>query len=302
MNQTQGGGLKKLLREPLLHFLLIGAALFLLFELGQEPGGDTARQIVVETGQVEQLTARFKRTFFRWPTPEERTAIIEGYIRDEVYYREALAMGLDRDDPQVRKRMRLKLEFLLEDLTAEAPPSDEVLSAYLAEHGQKFQEEPQVSILQLYLNPENHRDLDAVASQMLARLVSSADTSRMGDPTMVPHRFTLASQGEIARFFGDSFAKRIVEVESGDWTGPLASELGVHLVLVTKRIEARMPELAEVRPQVVREYLAELRKQLKDETYAQLLKGYEVIIAPPTASDERVGNVIAGTPSEEESR
>ncbi len=123
--------IQKIWREPLVHFLLIGALLFILFDLTREESGDPANRILVSENQVEQLAAQFKRTWLRPPTEKELAGLIESHVRDEVYYREAVAMGLDRNDPQVRQRMRLKLEFLLEDLTAEEQPDDGVLEAYL---------------------------------------------------------------------------------------------------------------------------------------------------------------------------
>ena len=110
--------IKHLWREPLVHFLLIGAALFVLFDMTQEQGGEAPNRIVVSSGQVEQLAAQFKRTWMRPPTQDELAALVENHVREEVFYREALAMGLDQNDPLIRRRMRQKLEFILEDLSA----------------------------------------------------------------------------------------------------------------------------------------------------------------------------------------
>ena len=125
-------------REPLVHFMLIGACLFLIFGVTRQDDGDTANRIIVDPGQVEQLAAQFKRTWLRPPRENELVSLIESYVRDEVYYREAVAMGLDRNDPQVRRRMRMKLEFLLEDLTTGEAPDEKTLSAYLQQHADKF--------------------------------------------------------------------------------------------------------------------------------------------------------------------
>ena len=128
--------MRKLWREPLVHFLVIGAGLFLAFGLTRDERDDATNRIVVDAAQVEQLAAQFRRTWLRPPTEQELAGLIESHVRDEVYYREALVMGLDQNDPQVRRRMRLKLEFLLEDLSAEEPPDDETLHAYLQRHPQ----------------------------------------------------------------------------------------------------------------------------------------------------------------------
>jgi len=275
-------------REPIVHFLLIGAGLFLAFDLTQDERPDAANRILVEPSQVEQLAAQFERTWLRPPTEEELAGLIESYVRDEVYYREALAMGLDQDDPQVRRRMRLKLEFLLEDLTAAEPPDDEVLSAYLQQHPDRFRIEPTLTVRQVYLNPDRRPDLEGDAERILADLRAGAAPDTFGDRSMLPAEQTAVSTSEIARTFGKTFAQEVVALEPGAWSGPLYSGLGAHLVLVTDRRAGRLPALAEVRAEVEREYLAQRRQQLKDLAYRKLREGYEVIIEPATAPVEPV--------------
>jgi hypothetical protein len=280
--------MKKLWREPLVHFLLIGALLFLAFDLTQDERPDAANRILVEPSQVEQLAAQFERTWLRPPTEAELAGLIESYVRDEVYYREALAMGLDQNDPQVRRRMRLKLEFLLEDLTAAEPPDDEVLSAYLQQHPDRFRIEPTLTVRQVYLNPDRRPDLEGDAERILADLRAGAAPDTFGDRSMLPAEQTAVSTSEIARTFGKTFAQEVVALEPGAWSGPLYSGLGAHLVLVTDRRAGRLPALAEVRAEVEREYLAQRRQQLKDLAYRKLREGYEVIIEPATAPVEPV--------------
>ena len=275
-------------REPIVHFLLIGAGLFLAFDLTQDERPDAANRILVEPSQVEQLAAQFERTWLRPPTEEELAGLIESYVRDEVYYREALAMGLDQDDPQVRRRMRLKLEFLLEDLTAAEPPDDEVLSAHLQQHPDRFRIEPTLTVRQVYLNPDRRPDLEGDAERILADLRAGAAPDTFGDRSMLPAEQTAVSTSEIARTFGKTFAQEVVALEPGAWSGPLYSGLGAHLVLVTDRRAGRLPALAEVRAEVEREYLAQRRQQLKDLAYRKLREGYEVIIEPATAPVEPV--------------
>jgi len=282
--------INRLWREPLVHFLLIGVALFLLFEVKQEQGNEAPNRIVVNPSQVEQLSAQFRRTWLRSPSEDELAGLIEGYVRDEVYYREALAMGLDQNDPQVRMRMRLKLEFLLEDLSVEAPPTDKVLQAYLQQHADKFRTEPQVSFQHVYLNPDIHRDLEADVQNVQARLKRSDPAASLGDPTLLSIQYTQVVQDDIARRFGEAFARRVVDLSPGEWSGPLVSQLGVHLVQVSDRVASRLPTLAEVREQVEREYLAARRQELKDMAYQNLRAGYEVLIetAVNAGNDEAI--------------
>jgi len=207
-------------------------------------------------------------------------------------------MGLDRNDPQVRRRMRMKLEFLLEDLTADEAPDEKVLSAYQQQHADKFFVEPQVSFQQVYLNPDKHQDFDAEAQKMLDGLSKGAAPESVGDPTMLQYEYRLATKTDITRSFGEEFADDVVKQTPGDWTGPLYSGLGVHLVKVSERVEGRLPELSEVRDQVEREYTAERRKELKDLAYQRLREGYEIVVVPQETPGKSGEAVAAPMPQE----
>jgi hypothetical protein len=287
--------LQKTIQEPLLHFLLIGAGLFLLFSFMNDPAGGKQNRIVVSPGQVEQLAANFARTWMRVPTEDELSGLIKEYVRDEVYYREALAMGLDQNDPLIRRRMRRKLEFIFEDLSSQGTLSDEQLSAYLHRRQNEFRMETRISFRQIFLNPDKRRNLDADAAQILVQLRAGVKPETLGDPTLGGYMFHAVSQSEIARSFGEAFAQEIVVVTPGDWTGPLYSGLGGHLVLVTDRQEGRMPGLTEVRPQLEREYLAQRRRELKDRAFSKLLEGYEVIIEP-AGTEATASEAMAAAP------
>jgi len=276
--------LKALWKEPLVHFLLIGAVLFTVFELRQEEGNAAPNRILVDAGRVEQLAARFERTRLRPPTDIEQAALIEGYIREEVYYRQALDMGLDQDDAVMRQRMRQKLEFLLEDLSAQSVPGDEQLIQFMQRHPEKFREKPRLSFIQVFLNPDKHQDLAADAMRLLTRLNNGAPPETEGDRTLLAQEYLLATQHDIARVFGDSFAQQIVVLEPGGWTGPIYSAYGGHMVSVSAKQEARFPELTDIRKQVEREFMAERRQELKDITYRKLREGYEIIIEESAAA------------------
>ena len=271
----------RLWREPLLHFLLIGTALFLYYDLAREADSERPpKSVVVSSGQVEQLVANFQRTWFRPPTPEQLSALIESHVREEIFYREAMAMGLDQNDPMVRRRMRMKLEFMLEDLSGQ-DASDEVLSDFLAQNPHRFRDEPQVSFRQVYLSPDRRPDLEDDARLLLLRLNSGDDPEALGDRTLAPHTYQLATLSEVARDFGDTFARQIVLLPAGDWIGPVYSPFGAHLVKIDARIDARLPELAEIRDEVLRDYLAEQREQQKNLAYEKLREGYEVTVESP---------------------
>lgn len=270
----------KIWKEPLVHFLLIGAGLFLLFGATRGLTPEKPNRIVIDAGQVAQLTANFERTWMRPPTETELSGLINGFVRDEVYYREALALGLDKNDLLIRRRMRQKLEFALADLSVEETPSDEVLQAFLQQHQDRYTIKPRVAFRHIYLNPDKHQNLTAAAEKLLERLALGDPPERLGDPIMLDLSFALSTQAEIARQFGEAFAQEIFDLSTEEWAGPIYSGLGVHLVEITAREAGRVLSLDEVRSSVERDWLAQKRKEVKDMAYEKLLEGYEVIIEP----------------------
>ena len=272
--------LRAVLREPLLHFLLLGGLLFVLYGLSPAPDQTDDRQIRVTAAQIEQLAAQFSRTWMRPPTEEELAGLIERHIRGEVFYREALAMGLDQDDPYVRNRLGQKLEFLLDDLSAETAPSDETLARYLQEHGERYQAPARVSFQQVYLNPDRHPQLEADATRLLEQLRAGADPAALGDVSLLAKTFDDLSQPQVARQFGDVFAEALLDLEQGRWIGPIPSGLGAHLVQVGDRQPARPPSLDEVRPQVLRDWQDQQRREQKEQAYARLRQRYAITVEP----------------------
>lgn len=271
--------IKNLWREPLVHFMLIGAAIFVFYGVTRDVASEAPNRIVVSSGQVEQLSANFNRVWMRSPTEDELNALIERHVREEVFYREAVAMGLDQNDPQVRQRMRMKLEYMLEDLSAQSV-TDKALIAFLQKHPEKFRNEAKLSFQQVFLNPDKRKNLEADARQLLARLNGGASADSMGDPTLVPVDYSLASQSEIARSFGERFAGEVVRLMPGDWVGPVYSSYGGHLLKVSEREDARLPALDEIRVAVEREYLVLQKHELKEQAYQKLRENYEVTVEP----------------------
>lgn len=282
----------RLARESLIHFLLIGALIFAFYGMTRDVSSEKPNRIVVTSGQKQILAAGFQRTWMRQPTEKEMQALVENHVREEVFYQEALAMGLDQDDPLVRRRMRMKLEFLLEDLASQ-DVDDETLVEYLEENPDKFRSELQLSFQQVYLNPGKRKDLDGDAKQMLASLNSGASPDTLGDTTMISNQFELETQGGIARHFGDDFAKSVIELAPGGWAGPIQSEYGLHLVKVSHRVESQQPVLVDIRELVKREYLTELTSKQKDLAYQQLRKNYEITIESAEEGQNDGSEIVA---------
>jgi hypothetical protein len=280
--------LRRWLREPLIHFLILGALLFLVFHFVKGGSGTKQNEIVVSSGTVQTLSQGFQRVWRRPPTSKELDSLIQDYIKEEVYYREAMSMGLDRDDAIIRRRLRQKMEFLADGMGYIREPTEKDLESYLQKHPEKFKVESRYTFSHVYLNPEQHRNsLQQDAAQLLAKLNSSegsVDSSKYGDRFMLGYYFSNQSRSNVARTFGDQFAKQLSQVETGKWVGPIESGYGQHLVLISNRTEGRTPPLSEVRKQVQSEWMSDEAKQTSQKFYEDLRSRYRVKIEQPQTS------------------
>jgi len=279
--------LRKLIREPLFHFLLLGAMIFLLAGRVRSGSVGSGDKIVVTQSQIESMVVGFSRTWMRPPSQEELQGLVDDFVREEVLYREAKAMGLDQDDVIVRRRMRQKFEFLAEDLAARTgPPTDQELEAYLRQHADKYSEERSFSFDHIFLSREKRgASAGAEATAMLARLngKGAIDIEKLGDAFLLPSRFDKTSAGETARLFGEKFAEDLTKAPLRTWAGPIESSYGIHLVRINARIPEGAPPLAKVRESVLRDLLSDRRKQELDTQYEKLRARYTVVVEPPEA-------------------
>jgi hypothetical protein len=286
--------LKTLVREPLLHFLVLGAVLFVAYGLVSRRANDEPGRIQITQTQIAAMADGFTRTWRRPPLREELDGLIRDRIREEVSYREAMALGLDKDDTIIRRRLRQKLEFISEDIVAPEQPGEADLNAYLLAHPEQFRVAQTFTFKQIYLDPARHGDnLARDSAQLIERLQRAgdgADISAFGDPWMLEQRFTAERDSEVAKQFGSEFAARLAELPVGKWQGPIKSGLGVHLVLLDERMQARVPALAEVRDAVVREWTNTRRAEANEKFFQELLKRYTVTIEPerPVTEPEKV--------------
>jgi PPIC-type PPIASE domain len=273
----------KILREPLFHFLLLGAAIFGAHRLRSNAQATQPGTIVVTDGRIEALVAAFTRTWQRPPTASERQGLIRDYIREEVYVREALALGLDQDDIVIRRRLRQKLEFVSEDLTAPAEPTDGQLRAYLTAHPDAFRVERRYTFRQVFLNPHRQGDrLSHDAARLLARLrQAGTDPDTVGDASLLDHSFEALPASLVAEQFGDQFTAELGALPIGQWGGPVPSTYGTHLVQVDDRTDARLPALEEVRDAVRQDWANAQRAEASEKYYQALLRRYTVTVEPP---------------------
>jgi hypothetical protein len=287
----------RLLREPLLHFLLIGVGLFLLYGALNGGKSQAPREIVISKARVEALAESFATVWMRPPTATELKGLVDDYIAEEIYYREAVAMGLDQDDTVIRRRLRQKMEFISEGVAEATEPSDAELQAYLDQHADKFALPSRLTFQQVYLSSDRRgMNVRAEAEKLLAELRAGrgpADPREAGDPTLLPPEMTAASPQEIASNFGEEFAAQIDEAPVGQWSGPIESGFGLHLVKVDERTAGKTPTLAEIRPIVLREWQSEERRRQNQALLDALKSKYEVRIEGPAA--ELYAAASAGT-------
>ena len=274
--------LRKVLREPLAHFLVLGALVFAMFQFAADRSDVQEGKIVVTRGKIEQLVTGFSRTWNRPPTRPELDGLVEDYIRDEVLYREALAMGLDKDDTIVRRRMRQKLEFLTSDASAIVAPTEQDLQRWLDRNPDTFRVEPAIAFSQIYFNSGRPGEPALTAASktlaQLGRMGEHSTTAELGDATMLPGEMTLSSVVEVGRVFGDDFARQVAQLSPGHWAGPVQSSYGWHLVRVSEHTEDGSRPLSEVREAVQREWQAARSREVVNSTYGKLRGKYTVVV------------------------
>ncbi len=269
--------LVRLLREPLVHFLAIGGLIFLLFGAVAEPIAEPPDTIVVWPERIEQLTAGFQAVWRRPPTETELSTLIDDFVREEVYYREALAIGLDRDDTIIRRRLRQKMEFLTDTGADILQPTTGDLDAYLAANEQTYRHEPRLAFEQVYLGEAPSPE---TVTSFLKTLRSdlATDPSVLGERSLLPAQLGLSRPGAIDGTFGKGFFERIAEIQPGEWAGPVKSGYGVHLVHILDSQPARTPPLEEVRDAVLRDWRNAKALELRELNFGRLRQRYVVEI------------------------
>jgi hypothetical protein len=276
-----GAEMRALLREPLFHFFLLGAAIFGLFaQVDDTPPPVAANVLEVTEGDARRLAAEFEATWRRLPTAGELDHMIGERVREEVYVREALALGLDRDDAVIRRRLQIKMEFLMESGAGAVEPDEATLQAHLEAHSDRFAEQPLVAFEQILLDERIGGEEVALVG---ARLNRGIDPGAAARATLLPAVFRPSPVQVVDGTFGSGFFDALGTLPVGLWAGPVETSLGRHLVRVTERRAARLPPLAEIHARVEQDWRAEFTARLREERYEALLGRYEVVRPDPAA-------------------
>jgi len=284
MKSGFGSRLGKFAREPLLHFFIIGAAIYGAYAFMGVPSteGD-AKRITVTAGEIAWLQDVWKKRWRRPPTPQELQGIVKQLLRERVLAREATSMGLDKDDVVIRRRLSQKLEYLSQDLLGGGAPTDEQLAAFLTKNAKAYEQPAILTMTHVFFDPDKrgNQTLEAAKTQktVLVNLKSVPEKLQgYGDNFMLQSYYPERTYAELAKLFGTGFVKTLRGLPAGEWHGPVLSGYGVHLVYIHHRQKARAAKLEAVKNKVVRAWQAQQRKELSEKYLAGLLERYQVSV------------------------
>ncbi len=283
----------KLLREPLLHFLIAGVGLFVAYAwVGPREGTQGAspqREIRFSEGDLRWATETWKRQWQKNPSREELRGLVRDLLNEELLAREAREMGLDTDDTVVRRRLAQKMTFLIEDTSRLAEPTEDELRQFYEAHPEKFRREARVSFMQLFFNHTTRSSAAADARQALVELASATNpklVAEKGDQLLIEPSVNDADESSVAAQFGQDFARAVFTLEPGAWHGPIKSAYGLHLVRVSEFTPAEQRPFLEVRDQVLDRWREQRRQEATERYFGELFKKYEIV------ADEGVEAVI----------
>ncbi|HEY4962154.1 MAG TPA: peptidylprolyl isomerase [Terriglobales bacterium] len=282
--------LKRWLREPLLHFLLLGLVLFAAYAYMQRGRGgvESSKQIALSLDDLRTMDMYFESQWHRQPTPAEFQAMVEDKVREEVLYREALAIGLDKDDTIVKRRMAQKMQFLAEDVAAAHEPSTAELKAWFEKNSNKFALPSRYSFRHLYFSPDKRgKNAQDDAAKALAKIAGQPEDSKLAlslaDPFMFQDYYGDRAPNALAKEFGPQFVVALEKLKPGSWQGPIESGYGWHLVYIDTVIPGRIPAFEEMEPDVKTAWLAEQKQQAWQKAYQAMRSKYAVLLPDPSA-------------------
>jgi hypothetical protein len=269
--------LMRLLREPLFHFIAIGGLIFAVYAAVDDTGEAPADVIVIAPERIDQLATEFSSVWKRMPTDDEINSLIEADIREEVYYREALALGLDRNDAIVRRRMGQKMQFLMDTGAYLQNPAAGELEAYFTANEDFYRSGLRLAFEQVYLG-------EAPVAEAIATIIKrasvdpSVDPATLGERTLLPARLGLSPINAVDGVFGEGFFDLVAQLPPGEWAGPLVSAYGVHLIRILDTLPARTPPLEEIRDAVLKNWREAKAQETREQDYAERRKHFVVEI------------------------
>jgi len=283
--------MRRLLHEPLVHFLLIGAVLFGLYSVTQSgrPATASSKEIRLSLDEIAQLTLLYQSQWRRLPTPQELERMVENKVQQEILYREALAMGLDKDDEIVKRRMAQKMQFLAEDVAAAREPTTAELKSWFEKNSAKFAQPPRLSFRHLYFSTDRRgtrarNDAEQALAKLAGQPVDAKIASSLADPFMFQDYYRDRAPDYLGKEFGPQFALALVKLPPGAWHGPIESGFGWHLVFVDTVILGRVPAFEEIEADVRTTWLGEQKALAWEKSYKGMRANYTVLLPGPPGS------------------
>jgi parvulin-like peptidyl-prolyl isomerase len=278
--------LKRIIKEPLLAFLVLGGLIFVVFQQVSDDASPDTAEIVITKGQIKALSIGFEKVWQRSPTETETKDLVQNHVREEILYREALAMGLDRGDGIIKRRLRQKMEFLSEDIANLIEPDDSELQSYLDKHRQDYRQPTRYSFRQIFFDAGKRGQAANDDAGALLKTLSEngTDITELGDRLMIRQSFENETESEIKNTMGSDFLNSLQQLPTGNWSGPIRSGFGLHLVYIDQRIEGSAPQLDKVRNLILRDWALDKRKQINETFYETMRKRYEVKSESPDGS------------------
>ncbi len=269
--------MKKLIKDPLLHFLIIGLILFLVYGF---VNNETVNRedIIIDNNDIESLTAKWEMQWKRPPTQEELGNLILQNIKQEVFYQEALKMNLDHNDEIIKRRLSQKMEFLSNDLATLYEPNDDELLTYFQKNSEKYMLPYSYSLYQVVFTNDNHENPNSVIESILAesKNLSFEGMKTKGDNLPFQYHYIKTNSDELASQLGSVFAEGLENLELNKWVGPVSSGFGNHIVYITNREKPILPELNTVQEIVLRDYQYDKQKEVNELIFKNLKKNYTI--------------------------
>jgi hypothetical protein len=285
---------RRWLREPAAHFTLLGFGLFVLHGLVQRPRSHPGEQVIVSAAFVDGLSREQAERTGKPPTPEEERALVDRFVDEELLYREALALGLDRGDLIVRRRLIQKMELVGAGAAPLPEPSDAELTGFLEAHADRYREPATLTFHHVFLSRDRRGERASDdARRLSAELRAGADPLRAGDPFFQGREWSHRSGPEIAAVFGPAFTEALAALPIEAWSEPISSSYGEHLVWVSERSPGRPAPLSAVRARVREEWMTERREQSRHNTMSRLRERYRVEVEPRPSGAPQLAQGLA---------
>ncbi|MGO4834450.1 peptidyl-prolyl cis-trans isomerase, partial [Rhizobiaceae sp. 2RAB30] len=279
------GGWQRLLHEPLVHFLVVGALLFgaYHFTRGETETAFDSQKIVLTEDDIRQLAVSWLAQGRPAPTTDQLRSLVDQRVTEEILFREAVAMGLDRDDQIIKRRLAQKMDFVAADLAAIDEPTKADLADWFSKNSDRFVLPPHLNFRHIYFSPDKHgggaREAAAAAlASISGKVPGSPELASVGDPFMFRDYYGDSTPEQVAKEFGPVFAETLFQLEPKSWQGPIQSGYGWHLVWIDSVEPGRVPAFEEVEMNVKSAWLDDRYREVKQTALEEMRSRYEVIL------------------------